>query len=173
MEVNIKNNKYLVRDFHSDDAEELSKMIREDILVVNTDDPEWEREYLYNFYTAENIRESAKKGHIYVIEDIETDEIVATGMIKKDCPARDGAENESEIAACFINHKKLRQGIGTLLFDILENDTIFISSKRVWLTTSVYAAPFYEKRGYQYTFGYKKKNQDNLVEMEKFPLNGK
>lgn len=166
---NIFNNNYTVRDFQVSDAILLSKMIRQDILSVNTEDPEWEREYLYNFYTPENIIENSKKGHVYVIEDKNTGALVATGMIKKDSPARAGAMNESEISACFVDSNKLRRGLGTLFFDTLENDIYFLTARRVWLTTSVYATSFYENRGYKYSFGFRKKNQDNLTEMEKIP----
>lgn len=170
MEEKMKNNQYIIRDFRKEDAIKLSEMIKQDIEVVNTEDPEWEREYLYNFYTPENIIKNAENGHTYVIEDKKTGELVATGTIKKDSPAREGAINETEILACFISPKKLRKGLGTLLFDTLENSNDFLSARRVWLTTSVYAAPFYENRGYKYTFGYRKKNEENLTEMEKFPV---
>lgn len=163
------NDNYIVRDFKESDAVALSHMIREDIISVNTEDPKDECDYLYNFYTPENVIKNAKAGHTYVVEEKNTGELVATGTIKHDSPARDGAINESEIAACFVDSKMLRKGIGTLLFDKLEKDIYFLSASRIWLTTSLYAAPFYENRGYKYTFGYLKRNQDNLIEMEKFP----
>lgn len=166
---NEKTGRYLVRDFRKEDAEALSSLIREDILIVNTEDAAWEREWLFNFYTPENIIKSAQEGHTYVIEDTVTGEHVATGNILRDCPAREGAVNETEIRACFIRAGFLHQGLGTLLFDALETDPAFQEASRVWLTTSVYAAPFYEQRGYRYVFGYRGKNQDNLTEMEKFP----
>ena len=164
-----KTDRYLVRDFRNEDAEALSALIREDILKVNTEDAAWEREWLYDFYTPENITKSAREGHTYVIEDTVTGEPVATGNILRDCPAREGAVNETEIRACFIRAGFLHQGLGTLLFNALEADPAFLKARRVWLTTSVYAAPFYENRGYRYVFGYRGKNQDRLTEMEKFP----
>lgn len=170
MENNGKNrDKYRVRDFRNEDAEETAALIQRDLHEVTTDDAPWEREYLINFYTPENVRKNAGKGHTYVIEDPETGEIVATGTILPDSPARKGAENEAEICACFVHPERLREGIGSILFDALERDPVFRSASRVWLTTSVYAAPFYEARGYRYSFGYKGKNEDDLTEMEKIP----
>lgn len=165
----LKKDRYMIRDFRGEDAETLSELIRRDIREVTYEDPEWEREYLYNFYVPENIKKNAETGHTYVIEDADTGKIVATGTIKKDSPAREGAENEAEICGCFIDADSLRKGIGSLLFDALENDPDFLSAARVWLTTSVYAREFYENRGYRYSFGYRGKNEDNLTEMEKIP----
>ena len=164
-----KNDRYRVRDFREEDAGEAAALIQRDLHEVTTDDAPWEREYLINFYTPENVRKNAEKGHTYVIEDPETGAIVATGTILPDSPAREGAENEAEICACFVHPEHLREGIGTILFDALEKDAVFLSASRVWLTTSVYAARFYEDRGYRYTFGYKGKNEDDLTEMEKVP----
>ena len=166
---NLKNDRFVVRDFREEDAEELSELILRDLREITVQDAAWEREYLLAFYTPENIKMNARRGHTYVIEDPETGALVATGTILKDSPAREGAVNESEICACFVDAGRLRQGIGTVLFDALENDEAFLTANRVWLTTSVYAARFYEDRGYRYAFGYRGKNPDKLTEMQKFP----
>ncbi|MDO4488551.1 MAG: GNAT family N-acetyltransferase [Eubacteriales bacterium] len=159
----------IIRRFKIEDAEELSVLIRRDLKEVNTEDQKWENDYLYEFYTPENVIKNAENGHTYVMEVEGTGELVAIGTIKPQSKARETDENESEICSCFIKPEYLRMHLGTRLFDTLEADEYFVNADRVWLTTSVYAAPFYEHRNYKYTFGYKGKNEENLVEMEKRP----
>ena len=156
-----RNNIVDIRRFKTGDEKILSDMIRQDLVEVNYEDQKWENEWLYAHYTPETIVQMAKDGHMYVITDPQADDlIVGTGIVTKD-------GTQAELHGCFIRKEYLRKGLGTLLFNTLEKDEISLSADRLWLTTSVMARPFYESRGYRYTYGYLGKNEDGLVEMDK------
>ena len=53
------------------------------------------------------------------------------------------------------------------LFDALEADEWCREADRVWLTSSVNALDFYEKRGYVNPNGYRARGDDGLLTMEK------
>lgn len=155
-----------IRLFKNGDETTLSTLIRRVLKEVNTDDPKWENDWLYEHYTPENILESSKDAHIYVME--QGGEIVGTGAIRWDKELTEKRQNKhAEIFACFIHADHIGEGLGGKLFNTLENDEIFKEADRIWLTTSVMARGFYEHIGYHYTFGYLGKNDDDLVEMDK------
>ena len=58
------------------------------------------------------------------------------------------------------------RGLGTQLFDVLEGDEWCRDAHRIWLTSSVNALDFYEKRGYVNPCGYRTRGEDGLLTME-------
>ncbi len=159
-----------IRMYKDGDESTLSTLIRRVLKEVNTDDPKWENDWLYEHYTPEVIADFAKTSHVYVLE--RNGEIVGTGAIRWDEELTKKRQNKhAEIFACFIHADHIKEGLGGQLFDALENDEIFKEADRIWLTTSVMARGFYEHRGYHYTFGYLGKNDDDLVEMDKTKRN--
>lgn len=101
----------------------------------------------------------AVEGHTYVME--EKGVIVGTGTVIVT------GERECEIIAAFLLPEAIGRGLGTQLFDVLEADDFCTSSDRIWLTSSVNALDFYEKRGYVNPCGYRTRGADGLLTMEK------
>ena len=147
-----------IRRFVEGEEKSLSTLIRRDLQEVNTEDPIEENQWLFNHYTPEYIKTAAKTDHTYTI--VENGIPIATGNVKM---LDDGS---AEICGCFVAPEYIGKGVGKLLFDTLEADEYCKKATRIWLTTSVMARGFYEKRGYQYVYGYLGKNPDGLVEME-------
>lgn len=148
-----------IRRFIPGDEETLSILLRRTLLEVNAAHcPAGEIEWLYNRYTPETIVEIAAEGHTYVME--EDGIIVGTGTVMVT------GEAECEIIAAFLLPEAIGRGLGTQLFDVLENDEFCRNAKRIWLTSSDNAQDFYEKRGYVNPCGYRVRNHEDLLEME-------
>lgn len=147
-----------IRRFIPGEEKALSIIVRRVLREVNLEDPKDEVEWLYNRYTPEYVKNLALANHTYTVVDNNIP--IATGSIKKE------ANGSVEICGCYVAPEYMRKGIGKLLFDTLENDEYCKEATRIWLTTSVMAEGFYEKRGYKYVYGYRKRNPDGLIEME-------
>lgn len=148
-----------IRWYLPGDEEVLSALIRRTLLEVNAECcPQDEIDWLYNRYTPETIAEIAKDSHMYVMT--EDGAIVGTGTVVQT------RERECEIIAAFLLPEVIGRGLGTQLFDVLEGDEWCASAKRIWLTSSVNALDFYEKRGYVNPNGYRTCGEDGLLTME-------
>ena len=90
----------------------------------------------------------------------EGDVIVGTGTVTIT------GEWECEIIAAFLLPEAIGRGLGRQLFDTLEGDTWCAEARRIWLTSSVNALDFYEKRGYVNPNGYRARGEDGLLTME-------
>ena len=152
-----------IRKLLPGDEEEVSAMIRRTIKEVNTEDPQWECDWLLDRYSPEYIREMADECHTYVI--CENGKVVGTGTIRENPEVTD--QKQSEIIACFIHPEYIGRGLGRMLFDTLESDELYTSAQRVWLTSSVMAQGFYEHRGYRNPYGHGGRNADTLLEYER------
>lgn len=148
-----------IRRFETGDETTLSSLIRRTLLEVNTSSPQWEIDWLYEHYTPENIAALAIEGHTYVMT--EDGRIIGTGSVKQDGPS------QAEILAAFLSADCVGRGLGKMLFETLEQDEIAKEADRIWLTASHQALNFYERIGYKYVYGYRGKNADDLIEMEK------
>lgn len=150
-----------IRRFIPGDETTLSVLLRRTLLEVNAHYcPKAEIEWLYNRYTPETVAKIASEGHTYVMTENET--IVGTGTVIVT------GESECEIIAAFLLPEAIGRGLGTQLFQVLEADVFCENAKRIWLTSSVNALDFYEKIGYTYTTGYRKRDPvSNLLVMEK------
>ena len=148
-----------IRRYQSGDEDALSRLLRRTLLEVNAHYcPQEEIEWLYNRYTPESVAQIAADGHTYVIA--EAGNIVGTGAV-----AMTG-ERECEIIAAFLLPEAIGRGLGTQLFETLETDEWCRDARRIWLTSSVNALDFYEKRGYVNPNGYRARGADNLLTME-------
>lgn len=137
----------------------MSALLRRTLLEVNANYcPKAEIDWLYDRYTPETVVEIAKDGHMYVMTEdgiiVGTGTVIQTGV------------RECEIIAAFLLPEAIGRGLGTQLFDVLEADAWSRGAERVWLTSSVNALDFYEKRGYVNPCGYRARGEDGLLTME-------
>ena len=148
-----------IRRFQPGDEQAISVLIRRTLIEVNTDCPAWEIKWLYDYYTPENVLKMAAGCHTYVLW--EGEKIIGTGSVSMT------DETETEIIAAYLLPEYIGLGHGTTLFDTLENDPWSLKADRVWLTSSVTALDFYEKRNYAYCDEYRGRGADGLITMEK------
>lgn len=150
-----------LRRYRAGDETAISKLLRRTLMEVNANYcPAAEMDWLYTRYTPEGVAEIARKGHMYVLE--EDEQIVGTGTTILT------GESECEIIAAFLLPEYIGRGLGRQLFAALESDELAAAADRIWLTSSVNALDFYEKAGYQYVYGYRRRGGDmHLLEMEK------
>ena len=148
-----------IRRYLPGDEDTLSVLLRRTLLEINAHScPKDEIDWLYDRYTPETVAEIAKEGHMYVMT--EDDTIVGTGTVTIT------GERECEIIAAFLLPEAIGRGLGTQLFDTLEADEWCRDASRIWLTSSVNALDFYEKRGYVNPCGYRTRGEDGLLTME-------
>lgn len=148
-----------IRRYVPGDEGALSALLRRTLLEVNAHYcPKGEIEWLYDRYTPETVAQIAADGHMYVMT--ENGVIVGTGTVVQT------GELECEIIAAFLLPETIGRGLGTQLFDVLEGDEWCAAAKRIWLTSSVNALDFYEKRGYVNPNGYRTRGADSLLTME-------
>ena len=148
-----------IRRYIPGDEDTLSVHLRRTLLEVNAHYcPKGEIEWLYARYTPETVVEIAKDGHMYVMTEdgiiVGTGTVIQTGV------------RECEIIAAFLLPEAIGRGLGTQLFDVLEADEWCRDAHRIWLTSSVNALDFYEKRGYVNPNGYRARGEDGLLTME-------
>ena len=152
-----------LRRYQPGDECAVSALLRRTLLEVNAQCcPQEEIDWLYDRYSPETVAEIARDGHMYVMT--EGDVIVGTGTVTIT------GEWECEIIAAFLLPETIGRGLGTQLFDALEADEWCKEADRIWLTSSVNALDFYEKRGYVNPNGYRTRGADNLLTMEKTHL---
>ena len=148
-----------IRRYIPGDEDTLSVLLRRTLLEVNAQHcPMDEIDWLYDRYTPETVAKIARDGHMYV--RTEGDTIVGTGTVVQT------GERECEIIAAFLLPEAIGRGLGRQLFDTLEGDTWCAEARRIWLTSSVNALDFYEKRGYVNPNGYRARGEDGLLTME-------
>ncbi|MDD3206407.1 MAG: GNAT family N-acetyltransferase [Lachnospiraceae bacterium] len=152
----------VVRRIRDTDIAELAKVIKETLIVSNGPDyPESEIQELIDFYAPENIRESIKTIHLYVVCDGER--IVGCGGIEN-MPDR---KSESILVTIFVLPEYQGKGIGKQIIETLEQDDIFLQSERVEIHSSITARLFYEKMGYAYENGITTPNEEGCIHFEK------
>ena len=148
-----------IRRYLPGDEGAVSALLRRTLLEVNAHYcPKGEIEWLYDRYTPETVAQIAADGHMYVMT--EDGVIVGTGTVVQT------GEGECEIIAAFLLPEAIGRGLGTQLFDVLEGDEWCAAAKRIWLTSSVNALDFYEKRGYVNPNGYRTRGAESLLTME-------
>ena len=149
-----------LRRYLPGDEGAVSVLLRRTLLEVNAlYCPQVEIEWLYNRYAPETVAQIARDGHMYVMT--EDGAIVGTGTV-----VQTGAR-ECEIIAAFLLPEAIGRGLGAQLFDALEADEWCKEADRIWLTSSVNALDFYERRGYVNPNGYRTRGADSLLTMEK------
>ncbi len=152
-----------IRRFQDADAEPIAKLVRRNLLEVNTKDYTcYEMVELANGYTAEKIRDIAACAHMYVACD--GCDIVGTGTIS----SLWGSETESVLLTIFVLPEFHKKGIGKAIIEALEQDDYFLRASRIEIPSSITACTFYEKMGYRYKGGIKELDDEGLYRMEKY-----
>lgn len=147
--------------FAAGQEKEVSVLLRRTLIEVNANFcPKSEIDWLYNRYSPQTVVQIAAQNHMYVM--MQGDTIVGTGTVAVTGP------KECEILAAFLLPEAIGYGLGSKLFDVLENEEFAKQAKRIWLTSSVNALDFYENRGYHNPNGYRQRDpQSHLLVMEK------
>lgn len=152
----------IVRRFEAGDAKEVSDMIRRNFLEVNIKDyPEEEMQELADGYSPEKVISISRQGHTYVVGD--EGRIVGTGTVQ----CMQGSLNACILLAIFVMPEYHARGVGRMILETLEKDTLFSCSDRVELHASITAVGFYEKMGYRHMSKSKEANEDGVYLMEK------
>jgi len=150
-------------------AEEMSKIIIQNLLEVNSKD--YGLEYCQKSaeeFTVDKIKESFGK-RTKVLVALENDVVVGTAGLDKSWYSDD---NEYYILTVFIDVAHHKQGIGKMLMNELEKFAKEIHAKRLVIPASVAGCEFYHKLGYEYVDGKKELNEDKMYIMEKFIWRG-
>jgi len=115
----------------------VSRLCKRCIREINSKDMTKKQvEYLSNYFSVKNIRDSQKDTEIYVA--LLAGKIVATGSL---C--------ERRIKSFFVNPDHHKQGIGAKLVKYLEGKLKEKGHNSVFLRSSKYAVGFYKKLGFK------------------------
>lgn len=115
----------------------VSRLCKRCIREINSKDMTKKQvEYLSNYFSVKNIRDSLKETKIYVA--LLGEKIVATGSL---C--------EGRIKSFFVNPLHHKKGIGAKLAKYLEEVLKKKGCSSVFLRSSKYAVGFYKKLGYK------------------------
>ena len=153
----------IVRKFRNEDAVELSNMIRETLLLVNSKD--YSLEFIQKTIDELSPEEMISRSlwmNLYVV--LLEGKIVGCGGIG----AYWGSETESSLFNIFVSAKHQRQGIGRKIIETLENDEYFLRAKRVEIPASKTALAFYKKMGYSFKNGNDQMDDEQLYRLEKY-----
>lgn len=153
----------MIRLFKPEDAKKASNLIARALREVNAKD--YDEEYIeadVRALSSDNLIKRAENNHLYICEREE--KIVGIGGI--------GAywfkEDESRLMNIFVLPDYHGQGIGTEIVKAIEQDIYFTRAKRIEVPSSITAAGFYLKLGYQFKNGIKEIDKDRLYRLEKF-----
>ena len=152
-----------IRRFENKDAEELADIIAKTLRTTNIKD--YTSEHIENdisCLSAEKMIERSGWTHIYVVFD--DDKMIGCGAIGPYW----GKNDESSLYTIFVLPEYQGRGIGRKIIDTLEQDEYFLRAKRIEIPSSITAAEFYRKMGYDYKDGRKELDEEQLYHMEKF-----
>jgi len=126
-----------IRKFHRGDAPKVSRLVRKDLLEVNSKNyPKKVIGFMYDLFTPRNLIEISSRRDMYVI--VHEGEVLATESL-----------SGNEIMTVFVDPKFQGKGIGTKMMDFLEGMAAKRSHRSVKLSSSITAHVFYKKRGYR------------------------
>ena len=152
-----------IRRFKETDAENISRLVRRNMLEVNSKDYGLEAATkLAEQYNAEKILQITSYAHMYVLEWKE--QIVGVGAISSFW----GSEIESILLTIFVLPELHGKGIGKNIIDTLEKDELFTRARRIEIPASITATDFYRKFGYDYKNGIKELDDEGHFRLEKF-----
>lgn len=152
-----------IRRFKETDAENISRLVRRNMLEVNSKDYGLEAmQKLAEEYNAGKILQTAGYAHMYVFEWKE--QIVGVGAISSFW----GSETESILLTIFVLPELHGKGIGKIIIDTLEKDELFTRASRIEIPASITATDFYRKFGYDYKNGIKELDDEGHFRLEKF-----
>lgn len=152
-----------VRRFKETDAENVSRLVRRNMLEVNSKDYGLEAmQKVAEEYSAEKILQTAGYAHMYVFEWRE--EIVGVGAISSFW----GSETESILLTIFVLPELHGKGIGRTIIDTLEKDELYTRAERIEIPASITGVEFYRKFGYDYKNGVRELDDEGNIRLEKF-----
>lgn len=130
----------LIREFHQNDAVEVSSLIRRSILIRdNSSYSNQNIEAIVEHYSPKQVGSGLEFKTVLVYED--DGKIVGTGALEG-----------NEVLTVFIDPEYQNRGIGSKLMDTLEVEASTKGHKEVWLVAGLTAVRFYEKRNYRRVF---------------------
>lgn len=154
---------YKIREFQTEDAEEVSALIAKTLRTVNIKD--YSAEYIeetISSHSADVLIERAKHGHMYVVRD--DSRIIGCGAIA----GYWGSTTESILLTIFVLPEYQGKGIGRSIIQTLEQDEFFLRAKRIEIPASITAVEFYKKMGYDYKNGIAEIDDEQVYRLEKF-----
>lgn len=154
-----------IKEYDNKYAEEMSKIIIQNLLEVNSQD-----------YGLEYVKKSAEKFTVETIEKkfpkrakvfvaLEDGKVIGTAGIDKSCYNDDG---EYYILTVFVDIAHHKQGIGKMLIGEIEKFANSIHAKKLVIPASITGCEFYHKLGYEYANGKKELNENQMYIMEKY-----
>lgn len=161
--MNDIKNKVRVRKFQKADAEEVQELIVRNFLEVNSKDYGIKamQELAVN-YGIDKILQIASYAHMYVFEL--DDRIVGVGSISSFW----GSETESILLTIFVLPELHGNGIGRIIMQALGQDELYLRADRIEIPSSITAAEFYRKFGYDYKDGIKELDSEQHYRLEKY-----
>lgn len=154
-----------IKEYNDKYAEEISKIVVQNMLEVNSKD--YEIEFCENSaknFTATKIKENFNK-RTKVFVALENDIVVGTASLDKSWYNDAG---EYWILTVFVDISHHGQGIGRMLLEKIEEFAIEMKFKKIVIPASITACEFYHKLGYEYKDGKKELNEDKMYIMEKY-----
>lgn len=158
-------NLYIIKDYEDKYANEVSKIIIENLLKVNSLDYGLEFvQKTINEFTPKCVKEIfSRRTKVFIA--LEQDKIVGTASIDKSWYNNDG---EYWILTVFVDIAYHRHGIGRMLINKVEEFAKTIPAKKLVIPASITGCEFYHKLGYEYKDGKKELNEDKMYIMEKY-----
>ncbi len=156
---------YIIKDYEDKYAEEVSKIITENLLKVNSLDYGLEFvQKTVDEYTPEGVKEIfSKRTKVFIA--LEQDKVVGTAGIDKSWHNADG---EYWILTVFVDIVYHGHGVGRMLINKVEEFAKNISAKKLVIPASIAGCEFYHKLGYEYKDGKKELNEGKMYIMEKY-----
>lgn len=152
-----------IRRISSEDAFAVSDIIRRNFLEVNIKDyPEEEMKRAAEIYTPEKIQDMSRCTNMYVA--CLDDKVVGCGAISEFW----GRKDESVFLTIFVLPELQGKGIGRQIVEALEQDELFLRSKRIEISSTTTACDFYLKLGYEYKDGIRKLDSEGQYRLEKY-----
>ena len=146
-------------------AEEISKIIIQNLLEVNSKD--YGIEFVQDFskeFTPEEIRKVLPK-RTKAFVALENHKVVGTASIDKSWYNDNG---EYWILSVFVDTAHHKQGIGKMLINEIEKFALTIPAKKLVIHASITGCEFYHILGYEYANNKKELNEEQMYIMEKY-----
>ena len=154
-----------IMEYEDKYAEEISKIIIQNLLEVNSKD--YGNEFVQNFakdFTPEEIQKVLPK-RTKAFVALENHKVVGTASIDKSWYNDNG---EYWILSVFVDTAHHKQGIGKMLINEIEKFALTIPAKKLVIPASITGCEFYHKLGYEYANNKKELNEEQMYIMEKY-----
>lgn len=154
-----------IKEYDNKYAEEMSKIIIQNLLEVNSKDYglEFVKKSVKEFTPEEIMRNFPKRTKVFVA--LEDNKVIGTAGLNKSWYNGDG---EYWILTVFVDIKHHKKGIGRMLIEEIEKYARQINAKKLVIPASIAGCEFYHKLGYKYANGKKELNEGQMYIMEKY-----